>query len=728
MTKFTGGVSLTNDVTLMNGEMVTPDDIDLEAIMILMNSKYTIDFVDRHVTAIRKLCKVCHEGLLLKHLEPLVRLLQLAVLRFSQGQSEFALAICEFTQVAARPFISQKASDMVTYGHHLPAFIKTLVSVLTCALPPTEDTVSKENQAALAVPDDRRAMNEKVRIEVAQALACWSRYGLDDECVEVQDTGTANLRILQQAHVIDELSASFRVEDSPDAIIITLGAIRDMSLYRPLARQITNSGLVSNLIHVIRVNLLGSDVLLVTAEILWNVLELDREGAAEALGQADVIESFCDFMQVILTNGYRFKDKIFRNDMMVLLMYISKRPENRPLFASTGLMESLLTHGIFGRDGRRIPGQDPFKPSLNPSGERTTKNATMALTNSQEDLEFRIMLWSTLARCCSDEHCAQVATECGLVQSLLSHLDSNDASRDQRQWSQEQKRNMQLEALSALFVLVEHIPDSFSVSEGSAIVLRLLQNTSSREVQKKCLHLLQVAVRTGPQFAIELGVLGAVGTLIELFTDKCMPMNGRRLCISVLASLCSGHSENCREFRRRGGVEAIRQEVVYRPDETTDNHLFYTLCVVDCVWCAIVGTRKNEVRFIDAGGLYALVDVLEVAPLMLKRQIIGCLADLLQFRKAAKLFVQWNSQRTMKGVLKILLELWQNEQEATGSTMADGVMCDTSRPLNPSSKELSTSIPTGAHASGSSAGSVGSVGNVRRTNNACAATHPKKIH
>jgi len=242
---------------------------------------------------------------------------------------------------------------------------------------------------------------------------------------------------------------------------------------------------------------------------------------------------------------------------------------------------------------------------------------------------------------------------------------------------------MQLEALSALFLLVQYMPDSFITANGNSIVLQLLQDQSNREVQKKCLHLLQIAVRMGPQFAEELGQFGAVGALIELFTDRDVPMNGRQLCISVLAGLCSGHAENCREFRKKGGVEAIREEVVYRPDETTDNHLYCTLCVVDCIWCAIVGTRKNEVRFLDAGGLFALLDVLEIAPLLLKRQIIGCLADLVQYKKAAKLFVQWNSQVTMKGGLKILLELWQNEQEVAGSTTKDGVIHDLDRPLNP---------------------------------------------
>mmetsp|Transcript_127994 Transcript_127994/g.410101 ORF Transcript_127994/g.410101 Transcript_127994/m.410101 type:complete len:954 (-) Transcript_127994:96-2957(-) len=691
-----------------------PDDIDFNAIMQLMTSKYTTELVDRHVAAIRKVCKTCCNGFLLKHLEPMVDLLKMIVQRLSSGQHDFALAVCEITRVASQPFVSCKASDMITYGHFLPSFIKVLVSVLGYALPPDEQAVgaaaASEDLEERRILEEQRTMCERIRIEVAHTLACWSRFGLDEDSVELQphqpliqavaDSGTPNLRILRQSQVMDALSASFRSEDSPEAIVITLGAIRDMSLYRPLARQITNSGLISNLVHVIRVNLLGSDVLLVAAEVLWNVLELDWEGAAEALGQEEVVDCFRDFMDAVLSRGYRFKDKIFRNDMMVLLMYISKREENRPLFASTGLMALLLSHAV--DESRRkalhesgvlnqLLGNQSSRPYAGFGGSNgnggtgggQSRTASVALTNSQEDMEFRMLLWGTLSRCCSSEECAQVAIQCGFVPSLLAVLDLQETPPEQRQWSTEQRRKVQLEALSSLFQLVQYVPDAFIEARGNSIVLQLLQGTRSREVQKKCLNLLQVAVPMGPQFAEELGQLGAVGLLIELFTDKDNPMSSRQLCASVLAGLCTQNAENRREFRKKDGVEAIRAEVLYRPDETTDNHLFYTLCVVDCVWCAVVGTRKNEVRFLDAGGLFALLDVLEVAPLLLKRQIIGCLADLMQYRKAAKLFVQWNSQVTMKGGLKILLELWQSEQDTSGSTGKDGVIRDLARPLNP---------------------------------------------
>lgn len=93
-----------------------------------------------------------------------------------------------------------------------------------------------------------------------------------------------------------------------------LGSLRDLSLFYPLATKITNCGLLSNLVAILRGNLLGSDVLLVAAEILWNVLELDPEHASLALNGSDIFESFAIFLITVFHKGFRFKDKVFRNE------------------------------------------------------------------------------------------------------------------------------------------------------------------------------------------------------------------------------------------------------------------------------------------------------------------------------------------------------------------------------------------------------------------------------
>ena len=90
---------------------------------------------------------------------------------------------------------------------------------------------------------------------------------------------------------------------------------------------------------------------------------------------------------------------------------------------------------------------------------------------------------------------------------------------------------MQLEALVALFQLVQYMPNAFLEAEGqhtdmksmtsqrigsgNSTVLHLLQATRSREVQKKSLHLLQVAVRMGKAFAEKLGELGASTAVVS---------------------------------------------------------------------------------------------------------------------------------------------------------------------------------------------------------------------
>ena len=65
-------------------------------------------------------------------------------------------------------------------------------------------------------------------------------------------------------------------------------------------------------------------------------------------------------------------------------------------------------------------------------------------------MEFRTLIWGTLARCCSSEACAKLAVECGLVPSLgavrwvfqslcRSLLESLDAEppAEQQKWSQD---------------------------------------------------------------------------------------------------------------------------------------------------------------------------------------------------------------------------------------------------------------------------------------------------
>ena len=85
---------------------------------------------------------------------------------------------------------------MITYGHHLPAFVKGIVSVLSYTLPPDNPPSDPEAGEycrqmltarrvceshvcqAKSAWEHKKTMSERLRIEVAHTLACWARFGL----------------------------------------------------------------------------------------------------------------------------------------------------------------------------------------------------------------------------------------------------------------------------------------------------------------------------------------------------------------------------------------------------------------------------------------------------------------------------------------------------------------------------------------------------------------------
>merc|ERR1719316_2433440 len=301
-------------------------------------------------------------------------------------------------------------------------------------------------------------------------------------------------------------------------------------------------------------------------------------------------------------------------------------------------------------------------------------------------MEYRILVWSTLAACCTDARCAEMAQEFGFVPSLLGYLDPAP-QEDTRHWSREQIRTLQVQSLDSLFHITQCMPEAIrEAPQGIMCVLLLLETAMGFQqydegLQRKCLLLLLAAMKKSRNYIDDVGEAG-VRVVVNCFTDSST-MGIRQLCAAVLSALCGGHKANQRAFRKNGGVELLVKHIQYKPEETLENFLSFEVCVIDAVWSCIVGSAKNEQRFIDQDGLFQLLEVLEVGPMMLKRQCLGCLADLVENPRAARMFVQWNSDITMKGGLKLLLELWDQEQIRRGAIDDKGEVMDCDRPLNP---------------------------------------------
>lgn len=61
------------------------------------------------------------------------------------------------------------------------------------------------------------------------------------------------------------------------------------------------------------------------------------------------------------------------------------------------------------------------------------------------------------------------------------------------------------------------------------------------------------------------------------------------------------------------------------------------------MWCAVVGDRKNERKFIEVEGVDAILDIMETIPVVLRAQTLGLLSDLAANEKVHPQIFIWKS-------------------------------------------------------------------------------------
>jgi len=80
------------------------------------------------------------------------------------------------------------------------------------------------------------------------------------------------------------------------------------------------------------------------------------------------------------------------------------------------------------------------------------------------------------------------------------------------------------------------------------------------------------------------------------------------------------------------------------------------------VWSVVAGNEDNEMAFEHAGGMAALVRLLEECPQSMKCLLVSCLAQLLENELLLESLQRWRSKSTKKGVVPLLLDLWAEEE------------------------------------------------------------------
>jgi hypothetical protein len=146
-----------------------------------------------------------------------------------------------------------------------------------------------------------------------------------------------------------------------------------------------------------------------------------------------------------------------------------------------------------------------------------------------------------------------------------------------------------------------------------------------------------------PGYQDELGGR-ACAMMLSLVKERSLhPFGIRQAALGVLSALCREHAQNQQVVGELEGIDLIVENLEWVVEDATRLEPM-ALTAVDALWNAVCGNTRNEELLDGAGGLMALLDLLECCPHAMKFLLTSCLANLLENRALLGSVYDWRSR------------------------------------------------------------------------------------
>lgn len=149
--------------------------------------------------------------------------------------------------------------------------------------------------------------------------------------------------------------------------------------------------------------------------------------------------------------------------------------------------------------------------------------------------------------------------------------------------------------------------------------------------------------------------------------------------------MCVNNKLAQKEFRRKGGIDILKKNLNYQNIlDQIGNQKIYILVVLDCLWNAVIGNKRNEEQFIELDGLFTLFELLEQSDDIHIKIILSCIASLVDNKRSFSYFIQWKSNSNSNiDTTKLLINIYRNEDKKYGVEYDNGILKNKDRPINP---------------------------------------------
>ncbi|CAM9752955.1 unnamed protein product [Chrysoparadoxa australica] len=259
-------------------------------------------------------------------------------------------------------------------------------------------------------------------------------------------------------HQGDELQAQPKpgIKALGEVLVAQLQLMKSLSTNPENSALLTEGGLMPMLVRVVGIlSSIQEESLGIAIEIMWNSLESSQEimaavtavtsrsslvraarkaNAAHALSTYEALCTLRTVLEAFFVEGYRAKDKELRNEVLIVVSFISRNSRSLPFFRTSGMVHLLLRYvtavetGIQDAAPERtdmkatfstgIPG-DPPVTQLRPLAD--THNFA---TTAEADLELKTLVWPLLGHLGShDDSILAIVADSPLIETLLMYAD-----------------------------------------------------------------------------------------------------------------------------------------------------------------------------------------------------------------------------------------------------------------------------------------------------------------
>ncbi|KAL8013264.1 putative armadillo-like helical protein [Plasmopara halstedii] len=501
---------------------------------------------------------------------------------------------------------------------------------------------------------------------------------------------------LEQKFVLeikDGLSLQLRLSE---LLFPLIDLLNELSAHQRCVEVLVVRGVLSYIVLLLENVRSSQDELLpICLEILWNVLELSRDlrltittvnsrkelleffrlkDASFSLGNIKTFQALHHVIEILLARGYRQQDKAIRNECLMVLFLLAKRRYNLGYFHSTGLTVCLLSYASAELSQANTPTKLSFLHGH--SSATIVASKQNYTTDSDEDFEFKQMLWFLLAEISFDHEAnlkELVTFRC--IDMWLSYATIT-YHRETVQASSPASSIFQLQILQRLAqnllnFVVPCVVDHFYQIGGHIRLLSFLQlNMGTAEILASTWLLLLQISRPLPYFQSELGQLGAIECALGVFEAPAShhTCNIRRNAILACACMCRNDDGSNRErFRRANGIYTLVQHLEDYPSYSGLEENFL-VGVLDAVRSCVIGDIQSETAFINYDGVSKLLSIVQIAPKALKNQALAALAEICVNPAAIPSYEIWRCDQPgeMKNASanEVLLRLYADEEAA----------------------------------------------------------------